>query len=56
MIYPFKYNLSASSGFFHFTISGSPAYFQYDTVNFQHDTVNLNKLAVSCRDQPEIYV
>lgn len=52
MIYPFKYNLSASSGFFHITISGSPAYFQYDTVN-------LNKLAVLCSKQPEkpeIYV
>jgi len=49
MIYPFKYNLSASSGFFRITISGSPAYFQCDTVN-------LNKLAVSCREQSEIYV
>lgn len=49
MTYPFKYDLSASFGFFHITISGSPAYFQYDTVN-------LNKLAVSCRKQPEIYV
>jgi hypothetical protein len=52
MFYPFKYNFSASSGFFHFTISGSPAYFQYDTVN-------LNKPAVLFRKQPEkpeIYV
>jgi len=46
MIYPFKYDLSASSGFFHFTISGSTAYFQYDTVN-------LNKLAIPCRKQLE---
>ena len=33
MIYPFKYNLSASSGFFRITISGSTAYFLYDIVN-----------------------
>jgi hypothetical protein len=46
MIYPFKYNLSANSGFFHFTISGSTVYFQYDIIN-------LNKREITCREQLE---
>jgi hypothetical protein len=48
MIYPFKYDLSANLGFFHFTISGSTVYFQYDIIN-------LNKREIECREQLETY-
>lgn len=34
MIYPFKYNLTANTGFFRITTSSQIVYFKYDIINF----------------------
>lgn len=51
MLYPFKYNLSATSGYFYLTMSSNIAYYQYETVKYT--PTNLNKLATIFNKQPE---
>lgn len=51
MLYPFRYNLSATSGYFHLTMSSNIAYYQYETVKYE--TVDLNKLRTPYIKQPE---
>lgn len=48
MTYPFKYDLSASFGFFSLTISGNTAYFQYDIIN-------LNEPQIPCKNKFETF-
>jgi hypothetical protein len=47
MLYPFKYNLSATSGYFHLTMSSNVVYYQYEPVN-------LEKLVIPFEEKPEI--
>lgn len=47
MLYPFKYDLSATFGYFHLTMSSNIAYYQYEPVNFY-------KLVIPFKKKPEI--
>lgn len=56
MLYPFKYNLSASSGYFRLNMSSCIVFYPYETVKYEtvkYETVNLDKLATPFRKQPE---
>ncbi|WP_155396716.1 hypothetical protein [Methanosarcina barkeri] len=46
MLYPFKYDLSATSGYFCLTMSSNVAYYQYEPVD-------LNKLVIPFKKKPE---
>ena len=61
MLYHFKYNLSASSGYFYLTMSSNIAYYPYETVKYEtvkyetakYETVNLDKPSTPFKKQPE---
>lgn len=43
MFYPFKYNLSATSGYFYLTMSSDIVYYQYEPVNLEKLVIPFNK-------------
>ncbi|WP_157206043.1 hypothetical protein [Methanosarcina vacuolata] len=43
MLYPFKYNLSATSGYFYLTMSSDIVYYQYEPVNLEKLVIPSNK-------------
>jgi len=43
MLYPFKYNLSATSGYFYLTMSSNIVYYQYEPVNLKKFVIPFNK-------------
>lgn len=51
MIYPIRYNLSATSGYFYLIISGNIAYYQFEPVKYE--PANSSKFITSFRKQPE---
>ena len=43
MLYPFKYNLSATSGYFYLTMSSNIVYYQYEPVNLKNLVIPFNQ-------------